>query len=291
MRETLIEYGSESGLFYLSRVRQDGPVNMAHNHFHSSYELYYLVSGQRYYFIKDKTFQVMEKDLILIKRGDLHKTASCGESQHERILINFREEYLNPNVDAYDILLTPFNKDINMIRFTMQQQGEVESILDQIQSELMEKDPLYEISVQTLFMQLLVYISRHMQKYGVDESFRHPSRMHQKVSNIVQYINVHYMKHLTLQGIAKTFNMSPSYLSRVFKEATGFTLTEYINNVRIKEAQILLMTTDDKVIDISHRVGYTNTSHFGRVFKEMTSYSPLKFRKHNRNGIKSLSNT
>ncbi|NMA94667.1 MAG: helix-turn-helix transcriptional regulator, partial [Clostridiales bacterium] len=59
---------------------------------------------------------------------------------------------------------------------------------------------------------------------------------------------------------------------------------EYINNVRIKEAQALLLSTDYKVIDISAKVGYTNTSHFGRVFREMTGYSPLRFRKYNAHG-------
>ncbi|NMA95993.1 MAG: AraC family transcriptional regulator, partial [Clostridiales bacterium] len=267
MKEKIVEYGNEKDLFYFSRMKRSSPVNMAHNHFHSSYELYYLVSGERYYFIKDKTFQVMEKDLVLIKRGDLHKTASSGELEHERILINFREGYINPGAEDPDKLLLPFEKDINIIRFTMAEQMELERLLNSIQDELIIRGHLYEVNVQALFIQLLVYISRHVKRYGAVKYFRQPSVMHKKVSDIVQYINMNYMESLTLKSIAKRFNMSPSYLSRVFKRATGFTLTEYINNVRIKEAQALLLSTDYKVIDISAKVGYTNTSHFGRVFR------------------------
>lgn len=282
MREVILEYGTENDLFHFSRVRQDGPINMKHNHFHGSYELYYLISGQRYYFIKDKTIRVMENDLILIKKGDLHKTASCGESQHERILINFKEEYLNSELEELNAVLAPFNDDVNVIRFNIQQQSVLEDLLNTIQDELTRKDSMYKLSAQALFAQLLIYLSRHVKRYGMDEHFKHPSLMHKKVSGVVQYINANYMKTLTLRDIAKLFDMNYTYLSKVFKRATGFTLIEYINSVRIKEAQNLLLTTEDQVIDISYKVGYVNTSHFNRVFKGMTGLSPLQFRKANR---------
>lgn len=290
MSECLFQYGSVEDVFYLSHVRQDGPVSMARNHFHSSYEIYYLISGQRYYFIKDKTFQVMGNDLILINKGDLHKTASCGESEHERLLINFKEEFLSPTIDTHEILLAPFKKDVNLIRFTMQQQREVEHLLNKIQNELVQKRPAYMTYVQALFMQFLIYIARHVLDQEQSDTFRHPSLMHKKVSKIVRHINAHYMDPLTLNNVAQKFNISPSYLSRIFKQATGFTFVEYINNVRIREAQSLLISTDEKVIDISYRVGYMSISHFGRVFKEMTGYSPLEFRKRNRERSTSNSN-
>lgn len=90
------------------------------------------------------------------------------------------------------------------------------------------------------------------------------------------------MHDLTLKKTAQKFNMSSCYLSRLFKEGTGFTFIEYLNNVRIREAQSLLVSTDYKVMDICYKVGYNSISHFGRVFKEMTGYSPLQFRQRSR---------
>lgn len=278
MRETILQYGKEDDPFYISHIRQDGPSSMAYKHFHNSYELYYLISGQRYYFIKDRTFQVMEKDLVLIKRGDLHKTASCGESQHERIVINFREEFLNHGGEERDILLMPFERDINIIRFTLPQQEQIEKLLGNICYEIRKRQPAYKAYVRALLVQFLIYISRHVCKNGKGRPFIHPTLMHRKVSNIVKYINSNYRNDLTLTGTAQKFNMSSSYLSRIFKQGTGFTFIEYLNSVRIREAQSLLLSTDNKVMDICHQVGYTSISHFGRVFKELTGYSPLQFR-------------
>lgn len=282
MRESILEYGKEDGLFYISHIKQDGPSSMAYRHFHNSYEIYYLLSGQRYYFIKDRTFQVMEKDLILIKRGDLHKTASCGESQHERIVINFREEILNYMEEERNILLMPFDRDINIIRFNLSQQEEIETLLGHICEELKEKRQAYKASAYTLLIQFLIYVSRYVYENYEDRPFTHPTLMHKKVSHIVKYINSNYMHDLTLKKTAQKFNMSSCYLSRLFKEGTGFTFIEYLNNVRIREAQSLLVSTDYKVMDICYKVGYNSISHFGRVFKEMTGYSPLQFRQRSR---------
>jgi YesN/AraC family two-component response regulator len=73
--------------------------------------------------------------------------------------------------------------------------------------------------------------------------------------------------------------VSPYYLSRFFKEATGFTFVEYLNSVRIKEAKRLLERSSMKVKLISRKVGFGSVTHFGRVFKLVTGHTPLYYRK------------
>jgi YesN/AraC family two-component response regulator len=87
------------------------------------------------------------------------------------------------------------------------------------------------------------------------------------------------MQRITLADISKEFYISQFYFSKIFKEATGFTFVEYLNSVRIKEAQRLLVSTNDKVIRISYNVGFGSIAHFGRMFKAITGYSPLQYRK------------
>ncbi|MFW5749714.1 MAG: helix-turn-helix domain-containing protein, partial [Halanaerobium sp.] len=86
-------------------------------------------------------------------------------------------------------------------------------------------------------------------------------------------------KSLTLSSLADKFNYSPAYLSRAFKEVTGFNFVEYKNNVRIKEAGKLLQQSKLSVTEIATEVGFNNITHFGRIFKEITDLSPLAYRK------------
>jgi len=102
--------------------------------------------------------------------------------------------------------------------------------------------------------------------------------MHVRMIKVVQYLNDHYAEPLSLTAVAEQFAISTYYLSRTFKSATGFAFSEYINLLRLKEAQRLLRETDLKITDIALRTGFDNFSHFGKAFKKMAALSPRAYR-------------
>jgi AraC-like DNA-binding protein len=73
--------------------------------------------------------------------------------------------------------------------------------------------------------------------------------------------------------------MSPYYFCRVFKKATGFTLIEYVNAVRVSQACRLLRETDSSITVIAGQCGFDSDTHFGRVFKGIMHVSPSKYRR------------
>lgn len=73
--------------------------------------------------------------------------------------------------------------------------------------------------------------------------------------------------------------MNPSYLSRKFKEETGFTLTDFINKKRIDEAKIFLNKGDISITDIAFMVGFNDINYFSKVFKKWTTLTPTEFKK------------
>jgi YesN/AraC family two-component response regulator len=83
---------------------------------------------------------------------------------------------------------------------------------------------------------------------------------------------------LSLEVIASRVNMSPMYLGRLFKKFTTKSLVEYINEVRIKKAKLLLEETGKSVTDICEQTGYTNIQNFYRVFKRYTNVTPNEYR-------------
>ena len=72
--------------------------------------------------------------------------------------------------------------------------------------------------------------------------------------------------------------MSNSYFSRSFSNAVGMGFTEYINYLKINEAERLIVTTDFSVEQIAREVGFSNTSYFITKFKQQFSISPKKYR-------------
>ncbi|WP_054743033.1 helix-turn-helix domain-containing protein [Cellulosilyticum ruminicola] len=106
-----------------------------------------------------------------------------------------------------------------------------------------------------------------------------PSSLHKKISEVTAFINEHFMDDITLSLVAKRFYMNPYYLCRTFKEVTGSNFTQYLNTVRIRASEELLLTTNLSILEIATATGYTNSTHFGRVFKQTFGISPLQYRK------------
>lgn len=96
---------------------------------------------------------------------------------------------------------------------------------------------------------------------------------------IQEYINQNYEQNITLESIAREFHISYSYLSACFSEYANRGFNEYLNEVRIKRAKELLVSTDNLIADISEVVGYSDQSYFGKVFKKMTGVSPSVYRR------------
>lgn len=84
---------------------------------------------------------------------------------------------------------------------------------------------------------------------------------------------------VSLDRIAKEVNISPNYLSAIFSQEVGQTLTEYLTFKRIEEAKRLLRQTDKLLNEIASEVGYKDSRYFSFVFKKITGCTPSEYRK------------
>ncbi|AIQ46546.1 hypothetical protein R70723_12200 [Paenibacillus sp. FSL R7-0273] len=94
-----------------------------------------------------------------------------------------------------------------------------------------------------------------------------------------QYIESHYQEDCSLQTVAAHVHVTPNYLSNLFKKETGTGLTNYVAQLRIEEAKLLLQRSRLRMTEIAERVGFDNSSYFTVVFKQLTGESPREFRK------------
>ena len=96
-----------------------------------------------------------------------------------------------------------------------------------------------------------------------------------------------YHEEISLEMLAQMFYVSPYYLCREFKKNTNSTIIRYINVTRIMNAQRKFMETSKNITDISKETGFSNLTHFNRVFKSVTGMSPSQYRKQFRDNVKS----
>ena len=88
--------------FHITRVKRKPYFNMRKFHFHSFYEIYYLSSGKRKFFINDTIYNISKGELLFIQKGDLHRTTYDSSESHERMVINFTDEYIEEFLKKFE---------------------------------------------------------------------------------------------------------------------------------------------------------------------------------------------
>jgi AraC-like DNA-binding protein/ligand-binding sensor protein len=99
------------------------------------------------------------------------------------------------------------------------------------------------------------------------------------VAKARRYIHEHLCESLTLSIVAHQAGLSESHFCRLFKDATGLTLTEYINRCRIKWAKQELLKPERRVSEIAFEVGYQSLSQFNRSFARIVGSAPTTWRR------------
>ncbi|MFD7521056.1 helix-turn-helix transcriptional regulator [Paenibacillus chitinolyticus] len=256
-------------------------TSMPSRHTHDAFEMMYLVSGQLYYFIGDKTYQVVGGVLLFINANVPHQLVNAGEAVFERVTLLFKEEFLHDFFRLQDggELLSFFSADFHAVHLSGYEQTFAEELFHKMLHEGVRKQIGFEKYQKVLLMELLLFMNRKVREADREQSGSGASPTHKKIYALVEYINNRFYERLTLEDLSHTFEISPSHLSRTFKEVTGYTAIEYINNVRIKKACALLRETSWKVLEICERVGFDSLTHFGRTFKQMTGCSPGRYRR------------
>ncbi len=107
-----------------------------------------------------------------------------------------------------------------------------------------------------------------------------------RLNVLLAYINENFSDDLSLDRLAGTVNVTPSYLSKSFKQLMGMTVSDYIKNIRLHQATILLSTTNDGTELICEKCGFPNTHSFLAAFKEKYSTLPSRWRKENKSSYR-----
>ena len=96
---------------------------------------------------------------------------------------------------------------------------------------------------------------------------------------VKQYMAEHYREPLTLEQVSAIAELSPAYLSTIFKKDTGMTFLEYLSKIRMDTAKQLLKETNRTVADICGMVGYNDVRYFTKTFTKYSGLKPNEYRK------------
>lgn len=146
---------------------------------------------------------------------------------------------------------------------------------------------LYDVVPYERSISQIIYQCRHISEYsdlmktiiGNTAEYIHMtvSKKNVLIYEAEKYIEENYEKSITVSEIARHVGVSLSYLSRIYKEATGNTLINFINQKKIEKAKEYLLSTDMKIYEIAEALGFENATYFSYFFKKNTGLSPKEY--------------
>ncbi len=266
--------------------RQGKFYEMKNAHFHPVYEIYYLVSGTRKFFIESDIYNISKGTLVLINKNVMHQTAYSSDMLNERTYILFDDRHISYLIEKYGRREIDECFEQKIFPIPIQRREYVEGVISQLYNEYKNKDEFSERLMECYLNELMIFLIRYKRHIsegnnGIDvlKNTDRLSSCDESIQAAAKYIMDNYNKNLTLPQVAYMVNMSSTYFSKKFKEVTGFGFKEYLLNLRIQKACELLLETRLSVTEIAYKIGFNDSNYFGDVFKKSRGISPLKYRK------------
>ena len=280
--EAVIYYARTDGI-ELERMIRKGHFNMHGKHFHNQYEIFYLLEGERRCFFDNRSYLVKGGSLILVDENSIHMTTANSEQEigHDRIILYVERDKMKefdrlfPNLN----LVKFFHQHYGVFPLNERQQREFIDLYIRLQDEFDSRKRNYRAMIETEIIQYFIRFMRENHTPATEHTDVSAPSKYQNIYAVADYISEHFDETITLDLLADQFYISKYYLSRTFKEITGYGISEYLNIHRIREAKRLLEETDLSVQQIARKLGYESITYFEKVFKTYMTMSPLKYRK------------
>jgi AraC-like DNA-binding protein len=274
------------GEFQIFINRNEGEWRMPFE-WHEALEIFYVKEGRGNFYIDDKTYVFKPGDVFIIGNQELHKSQLIDQEPFEVWVIMFDPRlaqivWLEDGIDPLALFYERSPGFSHRLRADPTLIDKLNWCFRLISDEYGNGEG-YSLRKLVSLLQWLILELREAyasnQPYLIPDGSRHGKHFKEVVSRAMDYIKANYHEEVTLERIAKHIQVNPSYLSRTFKQNTGFTVVEFITFKRIWHAKKMLLYTDARITDIAHQIGYNNVTHFQWTFKKMLGVSPSQYRK------------
>lgn len=246
-------------------------------HWHEEIEIIYALDENLVIGLNNELFILKPRDIFIIGQGEVHFFPTPSKTSR-RLIIQFE-------LSCFDTL-TPLIRDRRFMKpfFSSQTDSEIHHDLEKqilaIKEEYQHKKDAYQLAVKARLYDLMVTILRKtpLEHYSSMERNKHLKRL-ESLENVFKYVEKNFTRPIKLAEVAQAANFSIFYFTRFFKETTGMTFIQYLNNYRISKALHYLENTTNPITEIAFQSGFESIKTFNRIFKQYKGCSPSVYKK------------
>jgi len=254
---------------------------------HDFWEIIYVDKGELTAITESGQFLLKQGNIIFFKPMEFHSLSS-GDAPSNFLVTSFRcnSHAMKFFEDKLFSLTNPQKQMLSM--FTK----EMRTIFPEVLSMRLSNKELFDTDTENKLMAYQMGLT-HMEQFLIELIRKHkknPSVREKPddiedtsealfVSAVQQFLKNNVYKSMSLSDICAHFNVSKSYLCRIFKEETDKSVIDYLIDLKIKEAKMLIRKKDYNFTQIAELLGYSGIHHFTRSFKSKTGMTPSSYEK------------
>lgn len=225
--------------------------------YEKEYALVIVLDGETEYRINEQTYLAQKNDLLLFSPKIMRSGKTSPNNPWSFITVLFCME-LNEHAQQF------FNKSIHIWKKT---NDSFRKLFTEVRRSWISKDPLFEVKCNMLVTEILYKL--------VSSDLPYKNTPHiKKLERARMVIQENFRNDLSVEELARSVGMSNSYFRRLFLEVYGYSPMQYIVNLRIENAQDLLLSQEVNVTEAAQLSGFNDIYYFSRLFKKKTGITP-----------------
>lgn len=249
-------------------------------HGHDFCELAFIESGQGIHTIGNRDYHLRKGDIFIIKGNEKHGFFALENVKIFNIMFNVSDLVMEDcgTLSGFWILFVheQFSDFLSHMRLKDEDYEQMLRWCNLLQREYTERTPGYVTVCHSVLMQLIVFLSRKFQIPLKDEK-----NMDIRLTKTVVYMQLNFQNKITVENLAEIAGFSSRHFTRMFTQVYGMSPIEFLNELRLNHAKMLLESGSYKVIEVAALCGFQDSNYFSRYFKEKSGCAPSEWVKNN----------
>lgn len=266
--------GDQSFHFFHSLDANPDP-NKFGLHYEDKYEIYMFLSGTGSFTVEGNKYELQPYSILLLNPNELHVAQISHLDPYERIVLHIHESFLPPfllgGIDFFKVFNFRKLGYNNQISPQLVKECGLPQLFERLEEHLKIGTDEDEFVAKCIIVQILSALNRVTAKNG--DGIK--QRGDVKAKAVIEYINKRLDESLTLDELAEHFFVTKYHLCRLFKEATGYSINQYITYKRIRMADAL-MVEGHTPTQACYLSGFNNYSSFYKAYRKLTGQTPRK---------------
>ncbi len=284
MADNALRYDDMSNENLVIKIKKEEyktPGIILSSHWHDQIQFFYCTRGNAVIRCNSRELEVNANDFVIINSKELHYIENIGEGLTLYLIkIDLTFIYSNKADSIQAQFLTPLSQNLILFENVVRNDESLLRCVHRMIHEYFTKEIGFELAIKSQVYDLIVILLRgYIKKIYNESELKSKMLLLQRFKDVIDYIENNFTEKIDLEKLSKIAGFSKGHFCRLFKQITGMSAIDYINNLKINKAFDLLKNSDLNITEIAVSCGFSDSNYFSRIFKNHKKISPLQMKK------------